>query len=51
MVTASEADPGLAEDPEDNASFDRRETRKRTFGICPFLENEKETIQSKKIKK
>ena len=44
MVTASEADPGLAEDPEDNTSLDRRETRKRTFGICPFFspkENQK----------
>ena len=35
MVTISEPDLGLSEEPEDT-SLDREETRKRRFGRCPF---------------
>ena len=35
MVTISEPDPGLSEEPGD-ASLDRRERRKRRFGRCPL---------------
>ena len=35
MVTISEPDPGLSEEPGDT-SLDRRERRKRRFGRCPL---------------
>ena len=35
LVTISELDPGLSEEPED-MSMDREETGKRRFGRCPF---------------
>jgi len=35
MVTMSEPDPGISEEPEDT-SLDREETRKGRFGRCPF---------------
>ncbi|CAL8325923.1 unnamed protein product [Boreogadus saida] len=33
MVTISEPDPGIYEDPDDK-SLDREETRKRRFDLC-----------------
>ena len=47
MATASEPDPGITEDPEENTPVDRRrwESKKRRGGECPFLENLKEKIQ------